>query len=487
MAEYLIQESTLTELADAIRDKTGIVGDLTVNQMINEIDSISSGSGPGKFSELLNNEITVLTRTDLSGVKSLRDYAFAYTTNLKTAYLPDNIIAIPNNCFYYSSIEEVQFPTTLTSISNYAFYNTKIKNVDLPNSLTSIGDYAFARTYLETITIPKLVTTIESRVLDNVNTLKKIIINGDIVDINSYAISSTKLEEIYFNNNTAIPTLKSTSFSSLPTTCKIFVPVDLYDDWIAASNWSRYADQIYPNKLYISNKEINYYLSNNINIDVPFILDANNVNYELTAPTGITITKSEFMFGIPNIFKFTLQADENIVNEGEYTIGLKIYDTLDATNYVSTEFTLDITNTDVYFYYNISDVEGSDLGFILDTAGEYYHRTYVPYGTKVMSKISITTDGRRDIYIDTKMNASGGTFRFGLSTVNTELPTNTYVQDDDRSLYFAIYGTPDTTGQTDRLSYGILPRGYYDIYVKANDMYSTINYIGYKLYVEKVT
>lgn len=49
-----------------------------------------------------------------------------------------------------------------------------------------------------------------------------------------------------FSQATAVPTLSNTSaFRFINQLCKIVVPDNLYDQWIAATNWSTYADYIY--------------------------------------------------------------------------------------------------------------------------------------------------------------------------------------------------------------------------------------------------
>ena len=45
MAEYLIQDTTLTGIAEAIRIKTGKTGTITPAEMPDEIKSIASGGG----------------------------------------------------------------------------------------------------------------------------------------------------------------------------------------------------------------------------------------------------------------------------------------------------------------------------------------------------------------------------------------------------------------------------------------------------------
>lgn len=49
-----------------------------------------------------------------------------------------------------------------------------------------------------------------------------------------------------FSHHTSVPSLTNVnSFNNIKGNCKIIVPDALYDTWIAATNWSTYADYIY--------------------------------------------------------------------------------------------------------------------------------------------------------------------------------------------------------------------------------------------------
>lgn len=49
----------------------------------------------------------------------------------------------------------------------------------------------------------------------------------------------TSLRKIDFSNHTIVPTLSNVSaFRNVPSTCKVIVPDALYDEWVAATNWS---------------------------------------------------------------------------------------------------------------------------------------------------------------------------------------------------------------------------------------------------------
>jgi hypothetical protein len=48
-----------------------------------------------------------------------------------------------------------------------------------------------------------------------------------------------------FTSHTSVPTLaNSNAFQGIPADCEIRVPAALYDEWIAATNWSTYASRI---------------------------------------------------------------------------------------------------------------------------------------------------------------------------------------------------------------------------------------------------
>ena len=56
---------------------------------------------------------------------------------------------------------------------------------------------------------------------------------------------NARLEEFDFTHCTTVPALANTdAFDGLSANFKIIVPDDLYNTWIAATNWSTYASYI---------------------------------------------------------------------------------------------------------------------------------------------------------------------------------------------------------------------------------------------------
>ena len=91
-------------------------------------------------------------------------------------------------------------------------------NVVIPDGVTSIGSLAFdERKGLTSVTIPNSVTSIGNHAFSGCS-------NCAIFD---------------FRRSTSIPSLGNVwVFSNMPNNREIIVPDNLYDDWIAATNWS---------------------------------------------------------------------------------------------------------------------------------------------------------------------------------------------------------------------------------------------------------
>ena len=176
-------------------------GNYTIKCNGKEISTSNSAGIVGQSSSTYNY---YLTNTRLGRVTSIGDYAFQYCYSLPSISIPNSVTSIGNGAFYYCySLTSISIPNSVTSIGTRAFqYCYSLTGLSIPNSVTSIGTYAFNNCY-----------------------------------------SITKYD---FSQHTSVPTLSNTNaFSKINGICKIIVPDSLYDSWIAATNWSTYADYIY--------------------------------------------------------------------------------------------------------------------------------------------------------------------------------------------------------------------------------------------------
>lgn len=130
----------------------------------------------------------------------------------------------------------------ITDIGQSAFADcVSVRNIILPPNLTTLAYGCFTScNSLEAINIPQSVTSISDRVFINCYSLKHLSFPSSIPRIGSYCFGNCYSMEYYdFSNNTEVPTLvDKNAFSNIPNDCKIIVPDSLYNDWVAANNWS---------------------------------------------------------------------------------------------------------------------------------------------------------------------------------------------------------------------------------------------------------
>ena len=182
-------------------------------------------------------------------VKSIGTYAFNVCYSLTSIVIPDGVTSIGgyafNGCY---SLASIVIPDSVTSISTYAFSNClSLASIVIPDSVTSIGTYAFNVCYsLTSIVIPDGVTSIGNYAFRNCYSLASIVIPGSVTSIGTNAFDGCSgIRYFDFTKHTAVPALSdANAFTNIPSDCEIRVPAALYDEWIAATNWSTYASQI---------------------------------------------------------------------------------------------------------------------------------------------------------------------------------------------------------------------------------------------------
>lgn len=141
------------------------------------------------------------------------------------------------------SITEIS--SNATKVCDYAFYKHEfLTSIDLPNA-TSISQRAFyACTALTSVKMPN-VMSIEAMAFNGCWELPSVAL-PKVTSIGILAFSACLACLVYdFSGCTAVPTLAdSNAFGSINADAKIKVPAALYDEWIAATNWTTYASYI---------------------------------------------------------------------------------------------------------------------------------------------------------------------------------------------------------------------------------------------------
>ena len=279
----------LTDIADAVREKKGTTEPINAQNLSSEIRSIEAGGAANGFN--FTGEVHDQTKISQKNYKSIRfnegvtvlESGFIKEmTALESLYLPSSLASIPISAINRAdslSIIEVDERNPVYDSRNGC--NAVIRKSDnvlmfgckdtiIPEGVTKLGYGSFsANKGITEISFPSSVTSIEAYCFNTCSNLTSVIFNEGFKSIGVYALSSCQsLKKLVFPStvnllqlgafyaNTAmvyydfskcksVPKMdNANAFSSIPTTCAIVVPDDLYDEWIVTTNWSTYASKI---------------------------------------------------------------------------------------------------------------------------------------------------------------------------------------------------------------------------------------------------
>ena len=183
-----------------------------------------------------------------NSVTSIGSYAFGYCYALASVIVPNGVTSIGEYAFAEcKALVSVVLSNSVTSIGRCAFRNcVSLAKMTIPNSVTSIGEYMLYNcTALVSLTILDGVTSIGNSAFDSCSSLTSVVIPNSVTNISSSAFNNCLGVGFYdFSNHSVVATVSSNAFKGLASDCKIIVPDALYDEWIAATNWSTYASNI---------------------------------------------------------------------------------------------------------------------------------------------------------------------------------------------------------------------------------------------------
>ena len=182
------------------------------------------------------------------GVISIGNNAFDGMYHLTSVNIPESVTSFGGATFTKCySLTSVNIPESVTSFGGKVFENCySLTSVSIPEGITSI-ESMFQNCYsLTSVNIPESVTSFGYYVFQSCYSFASVIIPKSVTSIGYDAFSGCYGIKFYdFTEHTAVPTLSATStLSGISADCEIRVPAALYDEWIAATNWSTYASQI---------------------------------------------------------------------------------------------------------------------------------------------------------------------------------------------------------------------------------------------------
>lgn len=148
MSDVLIEESTLQNIASAIRNKNGLATTYKVSEMANAINAFpSGGSGSGFTADMIAMPSGITGDINGSATK-IASYAFNYCTKLENVTF-SFCTSIGSDAFAHcQSLQTASFPVC-TTITNRAFYSCYLLvslYLTSVSAVPTLGDYAFTST-----------------------------------------------------------------------------------------------------------------------------------------------------------------------------------------------------------------------------------------------------------------------------------------------------------------------------------------------------
>ena len=275
------------------------------------------------------------------------------------------------NQVYQSAIQKVEIGGSITSIRDDAFSSCySLSSITIPDSVASIGSFAFISCYsLSSITIPDSVTSIVSSAF------------GDCYGVRYYD----------FTRHAAVPTLSyANAFSGIAADCEIRVPIALYEEWIAATNWSTYADHI-------------------VYVGTPYYLDVSSNDGGTVTPSGQVVAPP----GCTRMFKIIPDNTHDLSDI-----------TLDGTSVKTTATYLDASSNSV----SVEPVGGASYGFALNANGYYESQNKGKSNSAAVCKIAVTVAMETVTSLDI-INSGESNYDYGLLGAVDQVLTTTSTAD----------------------------------------------------------
>ena len=329
------------------------------------------------------------------GVTSIGSNAFDRCYSLSSVTMPNGVTSIGSyafaNCYSLSSIT---IPDSVTSIGNFAFASCySLSSVTMPNGVTSIGSNAFASCYsLSSVTMPNGVTSIGSYAFANCYSLSSVTMPNGVTSIGDFAFSICCGVRYYdFTRHAAVPTLSSANaFREIAADCEIRVPIALYEEWIAATNWSTYADHI-------------------VYVGTPYYLNVSSNDGGTVTPSGQVVAPA----GCTRMIKIIPDNTHDLSDI-----------TLDGTSVKTTATYVDASSNSV----SVEPVDGASYGFALNANGYYESQNKGKSNSAAVCKIAITVAMETATSLDI-INSGKSNYDYGLLGAVDQVLTTTSTAD----------------------------------------------------------
>ena len=188
--------------------------------------------------------LNTLKKIEFGNNVNFTTYCFSNLKNLEIVVgMPINT-TIPDNCFIEANnLKCFVIKSGVTSLGSTLIQSSNVKLI-LPNTITTINSSTLNQ-YSHKISLSSSLTSIGMYGMSNANSIPYLKIPASVNTISMYAFNGSYGPAYFdFSHHTSIPSLGDSGFGGIKVSQKIVVPDSLYEDWIAATNWSTYSSNI---------------------------------------------------------------------------------------------------------------------------------------------------------------------------------------------------------------------------------------------------
>lgn len=191
-----------------------------------------------------NKNVIIQVEYD-NNITSIVYNSFIKCKNLLSIKIPDSVTSIGTNAFLGTALTKIVLPKNLVEINGSAFYTSDLYDVVIPSKVTTINSMLFwFCTNLNTVILHDNITNIKSNAFYGCSKLKNIKIPQNVTNIGDDVFKDCPmLTEILIEPNSP-PVISTSTFTSAINT--YYVKYSSLQQYKQATNWSAYADIIYP-------------------------------------------------------------------------------------------------------------------------------------------------------------------------------------------------------------------------------------------------
>ena len=380
-----------------------------------------------------------------NSVTNIDSQAFYDCPSLQSINIPNSVTSIKDQTFKNcSSLQTISIPNSVTSIGNYAFQNcSSLQSINIPNSITSIGGDAFTNcSSLQSINIPNSVTSIGNYAFSNCFSINKAIISSSAA-INTYTYIFQNYTTFDFSGCSSIPVLSSSGAigGGALYVKVIYVPLDLYNEWIKATNWVVFKDKIKPKGSGLTSfSGINRLPYNeSATLTATYIGDNEPTDITVTASNPDAIEIGQYTIDAVNKTITIPVTSKNVTD----TVTVTLSATFDGKAQ-SKALSIKIKESFKTPSFTVTDVEGASYNFTLNSNGYYESTNKKVASSAALCKLDITDLEDTSKIIFDCINSGESSYDYGMiSKINTTLST-TNSEDSASNLFVNFKGQSST-------------------------------------------